>query len=236
MKLVDEAEITVTAGNGGHGCVGFRREKFIPMGGPDGGDGGKGGDVWLEADENLNTLVDFRHQRQFRAQRGENGMGRQMYGKGGDDAVVRVPVGRFDMASRALDFGATGVIAPMVNTVADARAFAASMKYPPLGERSWGPTFALPRNGGNSKSWLREANANTVSFAMIETSPRLTAIQKDTLAGSGASIGGVGLVLILGLGLILAGLVLMAIATPVMGDALIASLTAGLEAARDLLR
>ena len=80
MKLVDEAEITVTAGNGGHGCVGFRREKFIPMGGPDGGDGGNGGDVWLEADENLNTLVDFRHQRHFRAQRGENGMGRQMYG------------------------------------------------------------------------------------------------------------------------------------------------------------
>ena len=93
MKLVDEAEITVTAGNGGNGCVGFRREKFIPFGGPDGGDGGDGGDVWLEADENLNTLVDFRHQRQFRAQRGQNGMGSQMYGKGGEDLVVTVPVG-----------------------------------------------------------------------------------------------------------------------------------------------
>jgi GTP-binding protein len=93
MKLVDEAEITVTAGNGGNGCVGFRREKFIPLGGPDGGDGGKGGDVWLQADENLNTLVDFRHQRQFKAQRGENGMGSQMYGKGGDDITVTVPVG-----------------------------------------------------------------------------------------------------------------------------------------------
>jgi len=93
MKLVDEAEITVTAGNGGNGCVGFRREKFIPLGGPDGGDGGNGGDVWLEADENLNTLVDFRHQRQFKAQRGENGMGSQMYGKGGNDLVVTVPVG-----------------------------------------------------------------------------------------------------------------------------------------------
>jgi GTP-binding protein len=93
MKLVDEAEITVTAGNGGNGCVGFRREKFIPLGGPDGGDGGKGGDVWLQADENLNTLVDFRHQRSFRAQRGENGMGSQMYGKGGDDITVTVPVG-----------------------------------------------------------------------------------------------------------------------------------------------
>jgi len=93
MKLVDEAEITVTAGNGGNGCVGFRREKFIPFGGPDGGDGGNGGDVWLQADENLNTLVDFRHQRQFKAQRGENGMGSQMYGKGGEDLVVTVPVG-----------------------------------------------------------------------------------------------------------------------------------------------
>src|SRR5690606_29939587 len=93
MKLVDEAEITVIAGNGGHGCVGFRREKFIPLGGPDGGDGGDGGDVWLQADENLNTLVDFRHQRMFRAQRGENGMGSQKYGKGGEDTVVKVPVG-----------------------------------------------------------------------------------------------------------------------------------------------
>jgi GTP-binding protein len=93
MKLVDEAEITVIAGNGGNGCVGFRREKFIPLGGPDGGDGGDGGDVWLEATRNLNTLVDFRHQRMFRAQRGQDGMGQQRYGKGGDDTVILVPVG-----------------------------------------------------------------------------------------------------------------------------------------------
>jgi GTP-binding protein len=93
MKLVDEAEITVVAGNGGNGSISFRREKFIPLGGPDGGDGGDGGSVWLQADENLNTLVDFRHQRIFRAQRGENGMGRQMYGKGGEDTTVVVPVG-----------------------------------------------------------------------------------------------------------------------------------------------
>jgi len=93
MKLVDEAEIHVAAGNGGNGCVGFRREKFIPLGGPDGGDGGDGGSVWLQADENLNTLVDFRHEKRFRAQRGENGMGRQMYGKGGEDMTVTVPVG-----------------------------------------------------------------------------------------------------------------------------------------------
>ncbi|WP_028839736.1 GTPase ObgE [Thermomonas fusca] len=93
MKLVDEAEITVTAGNGGNGCIGFRREKFIPLGGPDGGDGGAGGDVWLQADENLNTLVDFRHQTRFKAQRGENGMGSQRYGKAGEDTVITVPIG-----------------------------------------------------------------------------------------------------------------------------------------------
>jgi GTP-binding protein len=93
MKFVDEAEITVHAGTGGNGCVSFRREKFIPLGGPDGGNGGDGGNVWLVADEGLNTLVDFRHQRVFRAKRGENGMGRQMAGKNGEDIVIRVPVG-----------------------------------------------------------------------------------------------------------------------------------------------
>jgi GTPase len=93
MKFVDEAEITVHAGNGGNGCVSFRREKSIPLGGPDGGNGGDGGDVWLLADEGLNTLVDFRHERTFRAQRGESGMGRQMAGKNGEDCVIRVPVG-----------------------------------------------------------------------------------------------------------------------------------------------
>jgi GTPase len=93
MKFVDEAEIKVIAGAGGNGCISFRREKFIPLGGPDGGDGGDGGSVYLLADENLNTLIDFRHQRLFKAQRGEGGMGRQMYGKGGVDTEIRVPVG-----------------------------------------------------------------------------------------------------------------------------------------------
>ena len=93
MKFVDEAHIKVQAGDGGNGCISFRREKFIPFGGPDGGDGGFGGSVWLVADEGLNTLVDFRHQRSFKAQRGPNGMGSQMYGKGGEDTTIRVPVG-----------------------------------------------------------------------------------------------------------------------------------------------
>jgi GTP-binding protein len=93
MKFVDEAIIKVLAGNGGDGCASFRREKFIPYGGPNGGDGGDGGDVWLVADEGLNTLIDFRHQRQFKAQRGQNGMGSDMYGRGGEETTVRVPVG-----------------------------------------------------------------------------------------------------------------------------------------------
>lgn len=90
--------------------------------------------------------------------------------RAGRHPVVRIPVGRFDMASRALDFGAQAVIAPMINSVEDARRFAAAMKYPPIGERSWGPTYAFPRHGkGDFAEWLRESNARTLSFAMIET-------------------------------------------------------------------
>ena len=93
MKFVDEASIQVVAGDGGDGCVSFRREKYIPFGGPNGGDGGDGGSVYLVGDEGLNTLVDFRYQRLHRAERGKNGMGKDMTGRGGEDLVVRVPVG-----------------------------------------------------------------------------------------------------------------------------------------------
>ena len=93
MKFVDEVTIKVIAGDGGNGCVSFRREKYIPRGGPDGGDGGDGGSVYLVADSGLNTLVDFRHQRTHKAQRGENGMGRQMTGHKGEDIYIRVPLG-----------------------------------------------------------------------------------------------------------------------------------------------
>jgi 4-hydroxy-2-oxoheptanedioate aldolase len=97
----------------------------------------------------------------------------------GKQAVVRVPVGRFDMASRALDFGATAVISPMVNSVGDARAFAASMKYPPLGERSWGPTRVLALRGGTDpQTYLRSANAQTLAIAMIETRAALAAVDE----------------------------------------------------------
>ncbi|MEW8029200.1 MAG: Obg family GTPase CgtA [Candidatus Thiodiazotropha sp.] len=93
MKFVDEAKIKVFAGDGGNGCASFRREKYIPKGGPDGGDGGNGGSVYLIADTGLNTLVDFRTQRTHKAERGQNGMGRERSGRKGRDLFIRVPVG-----------------------------------------------------------------------------------------------------------------------------------------------
>jgi GTP-binding protein len=93
MKFVDEVTIDVKAGDGGNGCVSFRREKYIPKGGPDGGDGGDGGSVWLVGDSHLNTLVDFRHLRRYRAGRGEDGKGKERTGKGGSDCLIQVPLG-----------------------------------------------------------------------------------------------------------------------------------------------
>ena len=93
MKFVDEAEIVVEAGNGGSGCLSFRREKYIERGGPDGGDGGRGGSVFLVAETDLNTLVDFRFQPRYRAQKGQVGMSRNSTGRSGDDLYVRVPIG-----------------------------------------------------------------------------------------------------------------------------------------------
>jgi GTP-binding protein len=93
MRFVDEAEVRVEAGDGGNGAIGFRREKYIPLGGPDGGDGGDGGSVYLIAAENVNTLVDFRYHAVHRAQRGQNGMGRNCTGKKGEDCYVPVPLG-----------------------------------------------------------------------------------------------------------------------------------------------
>ncbi|MDQ1155014.1 GTPase ObgE [Brevundimonas sp. SORGH_AS_0993] len=93
MKFLDQAKIYIRSGNGGAGSVSFRREKFIPNGGPDGGDGGRGGDVWIEAVEGLNTLIDYRYQQHFKAQTGHHGQGRQMHGGKGEDVVLKVPVG-----------------------------------------------------------------------------------------------------------------------------------------------
>ncbi len=93
MKFFDEARIEVYAGDGGNGAATFRREKYIPKGGPSGGDGGRGGSVYAVADRNLNTLIDYRYTRSFRAERGENGGSRDCYGKGGNDITLRFPVG-----------------------------------------------------------------------------------------------------------------------------------------------
>ena len=93
MKFLDEAKIFVRSGDGGAGCVSFRREKFIPEGGPDGGDGGRGGSVIMRAETGLNTLVDYRYQQHFKARKGEHGMGKQRYGKSAEDITLLVPVG-----------------------------------------------------------------------------------------------------------------------------------------------
>ncbi|MFT0877871.1 GTPase ObgE [Rhodopseudomonas sp. G2_2311] len=93
MKFLDEAKVYIRSGDGGNGCVAFRREKFIEFGGPNGGNGGRGGDIIVEAADGLNTLIDYRYQQHFKAQKGGNGMGSDRHGAGGKDIVMKVPVG-----------------------------------------------------------------------------------------------------------------------------------------------
>ena len=93
MRFIDEARVKVIAGNGGRGCVSFRREKFVPRGGPDGGDGGKGGDVILVADQGLESLLDFRYKRHYKAQKGDHGKGKDKKGRSGENLLVPVPLG-----------------------------------------------------------------------------------------------------------------------------------------------
>src|SRR5215210_4806833 len=93
MKFLDEAKIYIRSGEGGAGSVSFRREKFIEFGGPDGGDGGRGGDVWIEAVDGLNTLIDYRYPQHFKAKTGTHGMGSNRAGANGEDIVLKVPAG-----------------------------------------------------------------------------------------------------------------------------------------------
>ncbi len=93
MKFLDQAKVYIQSGKGGDGCLSFRREKYVEFGGPDGGDGGRGGDVWAECVDNLNTLIDFRYQQHFKAGRGMNGMGQNRTGAGGKDVMLKVPPG-----------------------------------------------------------------------------------------------------------------------------------------------
>jgi len=112
VKFIDEALIEVLAGDGGNGSASFRREKYIPRGGPDGGDGGKGGSIYAVADRNINTLIDYRYARIHRAKRGENGRGADQYGKSSDDVILRVPVGTViqdaDTGDKIADLAADG--------------------------------------------------------------------------------------------------------------------------------
>src|ERR1700741_586730 len=113
MKFLDECKIYLRSGNGGGGAVSFRREKFVEYGGPDGGDGGKGGDVWIESVDGLNTLIDFRYHQHFKAGTGEHGMGRNRHGANGEDATLKVPVGTQvldeDKQTVLLDFDKPGM-------------------------------------------------------------------------------------------------------------------------------
>lgn len=93
MQFIDYSKIFVASGNGGKGCVSFRREKYVPRGGPDGGDGGKGGDVIIKASSQINTLLDFKYKREYKAKNGQNGMGKKMHGKSSDDLLIPVPAG-----------------------------------------------------------------------------------------------------------------------------------------------
>jgi GTP-binding protein len=112
VKFVDEAIIEVVAGDGGNGAVSFRREKYVPRGGPDGGDGGAGGSIWAIADRNINTLIDYRYARLHRAKSGESGRGADQYGKGAEDVILRVPVGTviadLDTGERIADLARDG--------------------------------------------------------------------------------------------------------------------------------
>jgi GTPase len=110
MKFIDEAKIEVIAGDGGNGVASFCREKFRPFGGPDGGDGGKGGSIWAVADRNINTLVDYRYSKLHKARNGENGRGSDCYGKGADDVLLRMPVGTL-----ITDFNTGEIVADMTD-------------------------------------------------------------------------------------------------------------------------
>jgi GTP-binding protein len=155
MKFLDQAKIYIRSGNGGGGCVSFRREKFIEYGGPDGGDGGKGGDVWIEAQDGLNTLIDYRFQQHFKAQTGIHGMGKNRHGANGPDLVLKVPVG-----TQVLDEDGEEVLADL--TAAGQRVLLAKGGNGGFGNAHFkGPVNRAPRHANPGQDgverwlWLR---------------------------------------------------------------------------------
>lgn len=155
MKFLDQCKIYIRSGNGGAGSVSFRREKFIPNGGPDGGDGGKGGDVWIEAFEGLNTLIDYRYQQHFKAKTGEHGKGRQMHGANSEDIILKVPVGtqvfEEDQETLIADLDVAG--AKILLAKGGNGGFGNTRFKGPINQA---PRFALPGQEGEEKwIWLR---------------------------------------------------------------------------------
>jgi GTP-binding protein len=150
MKFIDETKIRVIAGDGGRGCVAFRREKFVPRGGPSGGNGGHGGDVVMEADPQLTTLLDLRYQKQYKAGRGRHGMGSDCHGRRGDDRVIHVPVGTIvrEAATGAL-IGDLKTPGERVVVAAGGRGGKGNAHFVSSTHR--GPRFAQPGEPGEDK-------------------------------------------------------------------------------------
>jgi GTPase len=150
MKFIDETKIRVIGGAGGRGCVAFRREKFVPRGGPSGGNGGHGGDVIMEADSQLTTLLDLRYQKQYQAGRGQHGMGSDCHGRRGDDRVIRVPVGTI------IRQAATGELMGDLKTAGERLVIAAGGRGGKgnahfVSSTHRGPRFAQPGEAGEDK-------------------------------------------------------------------------------------
>jgi GTP-binding protein len=183
MKFLDQCKIYIRSGNGGAGCVSFRREKFIPNGGPDGGDGGRGGDVWIEAVEGLNTLIDYRYQQHFKADTGVHGMGRQMHGANGEDIVLRVPVGtqvlEDDKETLIADLDKVGM---RVRLAKGGNGGFGNVHF--KGPINQAPRFALPGQEGQERwLWLRLkliADAGLVGLPNAGKSTFLAAVSAAT--------------------------------------------------------
>src|SRR5512143_3882222 len=155
MKFLDQCKIYIRSGDGGAGAVSFRREKYIEYGGPDGGDGGRGGDVWIEAAEGLNTLIDYRYQQHFKAGTGEHGMGRNRHGADGADVVLKVPVGTQvlaqDKAELLADLDAPGA---RVRLLKGGNGGFGNTHF--KGPVNQAPRFAMPgQEGEEAWVWLR---------------------------------------------------------------------------------
>ena len=183
MKFLDQCKIYIRSGNGGAGAVSFRREKFIPNGGPDGGDGGRGGDVWIEAVDGLNTLIDYRYKQHFKADTGVHGMGRQMHGANGEDVVLKVPVGtqvlEEDKETLIADLDQVGM---RVRLAKGGNGGFGNVHF--KGPINQAPRFALPGQEGEERwIWLRLkliADAGLVGLPNAGKSTFLAAVSAAT--------------------------------------------------------